>query len=165
MRGAAYVFLPLLVTNGSLRVHTSSQHVHGHPNRGTEQFLLPCVENLLVDVDGGVVEEALGCMEKFALMELVTGPTLVRLVEKYAALVLHPAAGVRGKAAAFAQRASARLGEERAGEYILPNVERFLKYEPTWGQMQDSILEVAKPAVSEVRTLSRTRRRAPFEQL
>ena len=63
--------------------------------RGTEQFLLPCVENLLVDVDGGVVEEALGCLEKFALMELVMGATLARLVEKYAALILHPASGVR----------------------------------------------------------------------
>ena len=49
------------------------------------------------------------------------------------------------------QRASARLGEERTGEYVLPNVEMFLKYEPTWEQMQGSILEVAKPAVSEVR--------------
>jgi hypothetical protein len=61
----------------------------------TVKFILPCVENALVDSEESVISGAVRCLATLTQLHLLTGHTLLEQIAATATLLQHPSLGIR----------------------------------------------------------------------
>ena len=102
---------------------------------GTEQFLVVQVENMLIDVEYKVIESGVRCLKNLIVMNLVSDVTVLTMIPKYAALLLHPNKGVANEFSQLVSEACKRVGEVEGLKFIKYGVRDFMKFEVTWEGM------------------------------
>ncbi|GMH95852.1 hypothetical protein TrST_g6288 [Triparma strigata] len=102
---------------------------------GTEQFLVVQVENMLIDVEYKVIESGVRCLKNLIVMNLVSDVTVLTMIPKYAALLLHPNKGVANEFSQLVSEACKRVGEVEGLKFIKNGVRDFMKFEVTWEGM------------------------------
>jgi hypothetical protein len=61
----------------------------------TVKFILPCVENALVDSEEAVISGAVRCLATLTQLHLLTGHTLLEQIAATATLLQHPSLAIR----------------------------------------------------------------------
>lgn len=105
----------------------------------TEEFVLPCVEIGLVDVDEAVICRALSCLLSLIRMNLISVYQLVGakdvgsqgLLVKYSALLVHPSSEIRHEAIHVFSSAVTMIGSPSTEVFVLPLLMPFLRYQPS----------------------------------
>ena len=160
----------------------------GFPNSANttltrSQFVIPCLENNLVDIEEKVIAAAVGSLSKLVQMGLLTRSSLLAsssegILDKYSALLIHPNPQIASSTSDLIVNSAKVVSEQDTQAFILPLIRPFLKYEPTPSQMvsnsdfQDCAMEpVGKTAfqnellrMSEVRKISRLRKEKSMER-
>jgi phosphoinositide-3-kinase, regulatory subunit 4 len=103
----------------------------------TEEFVLPCVEIGLVDVDEAVICRALSCLLSLIRMNLISVHQLVGakdtgnqgLLVKYSALLVHPSSEIRHEAICVYSAAFAIIGSPSTEVLVFPWLLSFLRYQ------------------------------------
>ena len=145
--------------------------------RETELFVIPCLENALVDVDDEVVGRAVFALRELIEMGLVSktklcGSSGKGLLGKYSPLLLHPSMWVRHEAVKLISCGYSLLQFPDNKVFLLPLIRPFLRYIVDDGKLGDSeVLEgCLRDSVSfkgyrrELERLSELRRAERFRE-
>ena len=87
---------------------------------------------MLIDVEYKVIESGVRCLKNLIVMNLVSDVTVLTMIPKYAALLLHPNKGVANEFSQLVSEACKRVGEVEGLKFIKNGVRDFMKFEVTW---------------------------------
>lgn len=94
----------------------------------TTRFILPCIENTLVDAREAVVARGLRCLAALARLGLLPKHALPGQATPAAPLLQHPGIGIRAGATELCLRAAAALGPVDAQVFLHPVLRPHLRY-------------------------------------
>ena len=95
----------------------------------TSNFIYPCIENALVDVEVMVVGKALDAVSSIIQLKLFNGQLIEKTLELFSCLVVHPVKAVRCSAVEMILAAHNVLGATTTYALIRPFVLPFLEYD------------------------------------
>lgn len=95
----------------------------------TSECILPCIENVLIDVQEIVVAAATRCLWLLIDMRLLSKSIVVDNVRNVSPLLLHPSSSIRKYAIKLVAAASKFLGAIDSYVFILPIIRPILKFE------------------------------------
>lgn len=102
----------------------------------TTRFILPCIENTLVDAREAVVARGLRCLAALAGLGLLPKHALPGQAMPAAPLLQHPGIGIRAGAMELCLRAAAALGPVDAQVFLHPVLRPHLRYFSVLGGME-----------------------------
>ncbi|GKY92453.1 hypothetical protein MPSEU_000215800 [Mayamaea pseudoterrestris] len=103
----------------------------------TEEFVIPCVEVGLIDMEELVVERSLVCLSRLIELNLLSRGMIIgngkksSFVERYGALLLHPSTRIRAAIIQTLSTAMKALGLLDSEILILPALRSYLRYRPS----------------------------------
>ncbi|CAM9918451.1 unnamed protein product, partial [Phaeothamnion confervicola] len=110
----------------------------------TARFILPCVENALVDVEETIIAAALHCLAALVSLALIPSHRLLPYLRDASPLLCHPGLAVRSAAVALAAAAAAALPAVDTWVVLLPLLRPYLRYglaatEVDWTTVTDAL--------------------------
>ncbi len=109
----------------------------------TCNFIYPCMENALVDVELMVVVKAIEVVSELIRLELLTPSLIDKVIGLVGCLVLHPCKAVREQAISMIVITHDTLGAEESRLILNPIMEHLLQYDVFGGNLTTDTLRSA----------------------
>ncbi|CAN0486053.1 unnamed protein product, partial [Ectocarpus sp. 12 AP-2014] len=114
----------------------------------TTRFILPCIENTLVDAREAVIASGLRCLAALAGLGLLPRHALPSQATPAAPLLQHPGLGVRAGAVELIARVAEALGVLDTQVFLYPVLRPHLRYSLPGGSLDEAtLLDALRPPV------------------